>query len=70
MTPTPTASLATPSPPSLLGTPGRSATRLDLILEEVMRLQPAAIILDSIQTVYLDEIPSSAGSVTQVGEGG
>lgn len=33
-------------------------------------LQPAAVIVDSIQTVYLDEVSSSAGSVTQVGCGG
>lgn len=30
-------------------------------------LQPAAVIVDSIQTVYLDEVSSSAGSVVQVG---
>ena len=43
-----------------------SATRVDTILTEIGRLNPRAIIVDSIQTVYLDEIPSSAGSVTQV----
>jgi predicted ATP-dependent serine protease len=43
-----------------------SATRLDAILDEIIRLQPAAVIVDSIQTVYLDEVSSSAGSVTQV----
>lgn len=45
-----------------------SATRLDSILDEIIRLQPAAVIVDSIQTVYLDEVSSSAGSVTQVRE--
>lgn len=45
-----------------------SATRLDGILDEIIRLQPAAVIVDSIQTVYLDEVSSSAGSVTQVRE--
>ncbi|KAK2079115.1 hypothetical protein QBZ16_002806 [Prototheca wickerhamii] len=45
-----------------------SATRVDTILTEIGRLNPRAIIVDSIQTVYLDEIPSSAGSVTQVRE--
>ena len=43
-----------------------SATRLDAILDEIIRLQPAAVVVDSIQTVYLDEVSSSAGSVTQV----
>ncbi|EFN56488.1 hypothetical protein CHLNCDRAFT_8491, partial [Chlorella variabilis] len=45
-----------------------SATRLDAILDEIIRLQPAAVVVDSIQTVYLDEVSSSAGSVTQVRE--
>ncbi|KAL6778234.1 hypothetical protein ACKKBG_A17420 [Auxenochlorella protothecoides x Auxenochlorella symbiontica] len=45
-----------------------SATRLDSILAEIARLNARAVIVDSIQTVYLDEIPSSAGSVTQVRE--
>ena len=45
-----------------------SATRLELILEAVLRLQPRALIVDSIQTVYLDDLPSSAGSVVQVRE--
>ncbi|PSC73730.1 DNA repair [Micractinium conductrix] len=45
-----------------------SATRLDSVLDEVIRLQPSAVIVDSIQTVYLDEVSSSAGSVTQVRE--
>lgn len=43
-----------------------SATRLDSILAEIARLNARAVIVDSIQTVYLDEIPSSAGSVNQV----
>jgi hypothetical protein len=29
-------------------------------------MRPSAVVVDSIQTVYLDEIPSSAGSITQV----
>ncbi|KAI3427273.1 hypothetical protein D9Q98_007205 [Chlorella vulgaris] len=45
-----------------------SATRLDSILDEIIRLQPSAVVVDSIQTVYLDEVSSSAGSVTQVRE--
>jgi len=45
-----------------------SATRLELVLEAVLRLRPRALIVDSIQTVYLDDLPSSAGSVVQVRE--
>ena len=30
-------------------------------------LRPRALVVDSIQTVYLDNLPSSAGSVVQVG---
>lgn len=45
-----------------------SATRLEMILEAVLRLRPKALIVDSIQTVYLDDLPSSAGSVVQVRE--
>jgi len=45
-----------------------SSTRLDVILDAVLRLNPSALIVDSIQTVYLDDLPSSAGSVVQVRE--
>lgn len=45
-----------------------SATRLELILDAVLRLRPKALVVDSIQTVYLDDLPSSAGSVVQVRE--
>ena len=44
-----------------------SATRLDDIMREMYNMRPRAVIIDSIQTVYLDEVASSAGSVTQVG---
>ncbi len=43
-----------------------SATRLVEILAEVVALQPRAVIIDSIQTVYLDDVNGSAGSVSQV----
>jgi DNA repair protein RadA/Sms len=43
-------------------------TDMAAILREVESLKPRAIIVDSIQTVYLDELASSAGSVTQVRE--
>lgn len=37
-------------------------------MDAVLHLNPAAIIVDSIQTVYLDDLSSSAGSVVQVRE--
>lgn len=45
-----------------------SSTRLNVILDAVLKLNPSALIVDSIQTVYLDDLPSSAGSVVQVRE--
>ncbi len=47
-----------------------SETNLDAILDEVDRLEPRALIIDSIQTVHLDSVTSAAGSVTQVRECG
>lgn len=43
-----------------------SATRLVDVLQEVVAMQPRAVIVDSIQTVYLDDVTGSAGSVSQV----
>ncbi len=43
-------------------------TNLHAILEQVEQLQPAVVVVDSIQTVYLDELTSAAGSVSQVRE--
>lgn len=43
-------------------------TNLNTILEHVRAVQPTLLVVDSIQTVYLPEISSSAGSVTQVRE--
>lgn len=45
-----------------------SETNLDTILKHFDTLRPRAVIVDSIQTVYLDELNSSAGSVGQVRE--
>ena len=42
-----------------------SATRLEDVLREVMAMRPRAVIIDSIQTVYLDDVAGSAGSVSQ-----
>jgi DNA repair protein RadA/Sms len=43
-------------------------TNLDLILEHISNLAPRLVVVDSIQTVYLEELQSAAGSVSQVRE--
>ncbi|MBC6934414.1 MAG: DNA repair protein RadA [Chloroflexi bacterium] len=43
-------------------------TNLGSIFEHVKRLNPVILVIDSIQTTYMDEIESSPGSVTQVRE--
>jgi DNA repair protein RadA/Sms len=43
-------------------------TNLTTILEHVTETRPHLLIVDSIQTVYMPELESSAGSVTQVRE--
>ena len=43
-------------------------TNLDVILEQVQALKPDVLIVDSIQTVYLPDMNSTAGSVSQVRE--
>ncbi len=43
-------------------------TNLEVILNHVQDVRPELLIVDSIQTVYLSELDSSAGSVTQVRE--
>ncbi|MBK6768999.1 MAG: DNA repair protein RadA [Ardenticatenales bacterium] len=45
-----------------------SETNLDAVLSEIDRLSPGAVVVDSIQTVYVPEVTSTAGSVTQVRE--
>ena len=44
-------------------------TSLDAILEQISLLRPSMVVIDSIQTVYLEDINSAAGSVSQVREG-
>lgn len=44
-------------------------TNLDLAIGAINDLKPSLVIVDSIQTVYLDDIQSAAGSVSQVREG-
>jgi DNA repair protein RadA/Sms len=46
-----------------------SENSLDTILEQIRELKPRLVIIDSIQTVYLEELSSAAGSVSQVREG-
>jgi DNA repair protein RadA/Sms len=45
-----------------------SETRFETIYAAVEREKPAVLVIDSIQTLMSDEIPSAAGSVTQVRE--
>ncbi len=41
---------------------------LDAVRAQISQLQPGLVVIDSIQTVFLPELPSTAGSVTQVRE--
>jgi DNA repair protein RadA/Sms len=43
-------------------------TNVDAIINHIEQLQPRLVVVDSIQTVYLDELDSAAGSVSQVRE--
>lgn len=43
-------------------------TNLDTIFEHVRAVKPGILIIDSIQTVYLPEMKSTAGSISQVRE--
>jgi DNA repair protein RadA/Sms len=43
-------------------------TNLDIVLEQVQAVKPDLLIIDSIQTVYLPDLNSTAGSVSQVRE--
>ncbi len=43
-------------------------TNLHAIIEQIRQLGPTAVVIDSIQTVYLDELTSAAGSISQVRE--
>jgi len=46
-----------------------SETSMDSILTQIESLRPRLVIVDSIQTVYLEDLTSAAGSVSQVREG-
>lgn len=43
-------------------------TNIDLILRQADELQPSVIVLDSIQTMFLEHLESSAGSISQIRE--
>jgi DNA repair protein RadA/Sms len=43
-------------------------TNLNTIFEHIQAVRPALVIIDSIQTVYMPELESSAGSISQVRE--
>ena len=43
-------------------------TDMDIIEEAISNISPKLVIIDSIQTMYSDEISSSPGSVSQVRE--
>ena len=43
-------------------------TNLDSILDQISRLSPRLVVIDSIQTIYTDELNSSPGLVAQVRE--
>ena len=43
-------------------------TDIDIIEDAILKLNPKLVIIDSIQTMYSDEITSSPGSVSQVRE--
>ncbi|NJM05325.1 DNA repair protein RadA [Candidatus Gracilibacteria bacterium] len=46
-----------------------SETSLDAVLEQIRQMTPRLVIIDSIQTVFLEAVTSAAGSVSQVREG-
>jgi DNA repair protein RadA/Sms len=45
-----------------------SETNLDAIMAHIQQQRPQLVVIDSIQTVYLDDLDSPAGSVSQVRE--
>ncbi len=43
-------------------------TDLEVVLNQIEQLQPSLVVIDSIQTVYLPELDTAPGSITQVRE--
>jgi DNA repair protein RadA/Sms len=45
-----------------------SETSLEKILQDIQSLNPSTVVVDSIQTIYSSELPSTPGSISQVRE--
>ncbi|MFB3885246.1 MAG: DNA repair protein RadA [Thermodesulfobacteriota bacterium] len=45
-----------------------SETSLEKIVQDIQTLKPSAAVIDSIQTIYSSDLPSTPGSITQVRE--
>jgi DNA repair protein RadA/Sms len=45
-----------------------SETSLEKILQDIQTLRPSTVVVDSIQTIYCSDLPSTPGSITQVRE--
>jgi len=45
-----------------------SETSLEKILQDIQALRPTVVVVDSIQTIYSSELPSTPGSISQVRE--
>jgi DNA repair protein RadA/Sms len=45
-----------------------SETSLEKILQDIQTLKPSAVVVDSIQTIYSSDLPSTPGSIIQVRE--
>jgi DNA repair protein RadA/Sms len=45
-----------------------SETSLEKILQDIQTLKPGTVVVDSIQTIYSSDLPSTPGSITQVKE--
>jgi len=45
-----------------------SETSLEKILQDIQTLRPSTVVVDSIQTIYASDLPSTPGSISQVRE--
>jgi len=45
-----------------------SETSLEKILQDIQTLEPSTVVVDSIQTIYSSDLPSTPGSISQVRE--
>ncbi|MGQ9777561.1 MAG: DNA repair protein RadA [Thermodesulfobacteriota bacterium] len=46
-----------------------SETSLEKIIQDIQSLKPSTVVIDSIQTIYSTDFPSTPGSISQVREG-